>query len=58
MHKSRGYSKIVATIGSLVLLLILFTVGCKKDLFKPVEGICPVVTTDPVDKAVNVPLAK
>ena len=58
VHKSRGYSKIVATIGSLVLLLILFTVGCKKDLFKPVEGICPVVTTDPVDKAVNVPLAK
>lgn len=58
VHKSRGYSKIVATIGSVVLLLILFAVGCKKDLIKPVEGVCPLVTTDPVDKAVNVPLAK
>lgn len=58
VRKSRGYSKIVATIGSVVLLLILFAVGCKKDLIKPVEGICPLVITDPVDKAVNVPLAK
>lgn len=58
MRKSRGYSKIVATIGSVVLLLIIFAVGCKKDLIKPVEGVCPLVTTDPVDKAVNVPLAK
>ncbi|GAB2986458.1 hypothetical protein GCM10027049_27360 [Mucilaginibacter puniceus] len=58
MRKSRGYSKIVATIGSVVLLLILFAAGCKKDLFKPVQGVCPLVVTDPLDKAVDVPLAK
>src|SRR6187402_412104 len=58
VHRNRGYSKLLGTIGSLVLLLVLFTASCKKDLFVPVQGVCPVVATDPMDKAVDVALGK
>jgi hypothetical protein len=59
--KSRGYTKIFNTMWSAVLLLvILFTAGCKKDKYKgEIIGKCPVVvTTDPMDKAVDVVLDK
>jgi hypothetical protein len=58
MCKNRGYSKLYTTMQSLVLLLLLFTAACKKDTFIPVQGVCPVVTTDPMDKAVDVVLPK
>lgn len=59
--KSRGYTKIFNTMWSMVLLLvIIFTAGCKKDTYKgEIIGKCPVVvTTDPMDKAVDVVLDK
>ena len=56
--KSRGYSKKINSIWSLLLLLLVFATGCKKDNFKAVQGVCPVVTTDPLDKSIDVALAK
>jgi len=53
-----GYSKILNTVWLTTLLLIAFTVGCKKDNFIPVQGVCPVVVTDPMDKAVDVAITK
>jgi hypothetical protein len=58
MCKSRGYSKTFSAIWSLVLLLMVFATGCKKDEFKALQGVCPLVTTDPMDKAVDVVLPK
>ena len=58
VHQSRGYSKLFNTIWSMVLLLIMFTAGCKKDTFTALQGVCPLVTTDPMDKAVDVVLPK
>ncbi|MBC7400857.1 MAG: Ig-like domain-containing protein, partial [Mucilaginibacter sp.] len=58
VRKSRGYSKTFTAIWSMVLLLMLFIAGCKKDEFKAVQGVCPLVTTDPMDKAVDVILPK
>ncbi|MDB5031545.1 ice-binding family protein [Mucilaginibacter sp.] len=56
--KSRGYSKTFTTIWSVVLLFMVFTTGCKKDQFVAIQGVCPLVTTDPMDKAVDVILTK
>lgn len=58
VRNSRGYFKIFNTLWSLVLLLILFTSSCKKDDFVATQGVCPLVTTDPLDKAVDVSLTK
>jgi len=60
MRKSRGYSKILKAMLSLVLLLVIFTAGCKKDNFQgEVKGLCSIVaSTDPMDKAVDVVLDK
>ena len=60
VHQSRGYSKIFNTMWYLVLLLVVFIAGCKKDDFTgEVVGLCPVVvSTDPMDKAVDVVLNK
>lgn len=58
--KSRGYLKISNTMWSVgLLLVILFTAGCKKDNYKgEIVGKCPTVITDPMDKAVDVVLDK
>jgi uncharacterized repeat protein (TIGR02543 family) len=57
--QDRGYLSISNTFWSLILLLAIFSTGCKKDNFKgEVTGLCPVVTTDPMDKAVDVVLNK
>jgi uncharacterized repeat protein (TIGR02543 family) len=55
-----GNSKIFNTMWSLVLLLAVFMAGCKKDNYKgEIKGVCPVVvSTDPMNKAVDVILAK
>ncbi|MGF7081018.1 ice-binding family protein [Mucilaginibacter sp. UYCu711] len=58
VYKSRGYSKTFTAIWSLVLLLMVFATGCKKDEFVAAQGVCPVVATDPTDKAVDVVLPK
>ena len=58
--KSRDYSKVFKTMCSFVLLLTVFAAGCKKDDFEgEIVGLCPVVvSTDPMDKAVDVVLNK
>jgi hypothetical protein len=59
LRKSRGYSKRYNTIWYMLLLLFVFAAGCKKDTFTgEIHGVCPVVSTDPADKAVNVVLGK
>lgn len=42
----------------MALLLVAFTAGCKKDNFIALQGVCPTVVTDPMDKAVDVALNK
>ncbi|WP_299516329.1 ice-binding family protein [Mucilaginibacter sp.] len=42
----------------MVLLFMVFTTSCKKDEFVAIQGVCPLVTTDPMDKAVDVILSK
>ncbi len=58
VHNSRGYYKSFTTIWSLVVLFTFLTTACKKDNFIGVQGVCPVVATDPMDKAVDVALPK
>jgi len=60
VHQGRRYSKIIAGACSLILLLAVFITGCKKDDYKgAIQGACPVVvSTDPLNKAVNVALDK
>jgi uncharacterized repeat protein (TIGR02543 family) len=44
---------------SMALLCIVFIASCKKDTFQgEVVGVCPTVTTDPMDKAIDVALNK
>jgi uncharacterized repeat protein (TIGR02543 family) len=58
-RKSNGYYTISKSIAFMALLFVAFLAGCKKDDFTgEVVGLCPTVTTDPMDKAVNVPLNK
>ncbi|MGZ3754766.1 MAG: ice-binding family protein [Mucilaginibacter sp.] len=58
VRQSRGYSKVFNTIWSMALLMVAFTAGCKKDNFIALQGVCPTVVTDPMDKAVDVALNK
>ena len=58
-RKSNGYYTISKSIAFMALLFVAFLAGCKKDDFTgEVVGLCPTVTNDPMDKAVNVPLNK
>jgi len=57
--RSMDYSKIGRSVCYIALLFVAFLAGCKKDDFEgEVVGVCPVVTTDPMDKAVDVILGK
>jgi len=59
MHQRKGYSKILNAITVMASICLLFGSACKKDTFKgEVRGVCPVVVTDPMDKAVDVALPK
>ena len=58
VRNSRGFSKILKTSLSLAAILFLCTTGCKKDKFVAVQGVCPLVVTDPIDKAIDVALPK
>jgi hypothetical protein len=37
------------------IALLVFTMGCKKDDFVEVPGMCPTVITDPVNLSTSVP---
>lgn len=54
----RSYFKIPNAILSVVLISILFISACKKDNYVAVQGVCPVVATDPMNGAVDVVLGK
>lgn len=57
--QNKGQFKILKTLVAAVILFGIFISGCKKDEFKgEVVGLCPKVTTDPMDKAVDVVLDK
>lgn len=57
--QSRGYFKVYNTIWSAILLMAIFISGCKKDDFEgEITGLCPVVTTDPVNDAKDVAVNK
>jgi len=44
-------------LATLALATVIFITGCKKDEYQEKIGVCPlVVSTVPVDKAINVPL--
>lgn len=59
MRESRSYSRLYHTMWAVLLLLAVFITGCKKDEFDgEIVGLCPVVTTDPMDKAPDVALDK
>lgn len=59
LNQSRAYPKKINSILFLVLLFTVFIAGCKKDNYKgTIQGVCPVVTTDPMNKAVDVVLNK
>ena len=59
IFKNKGYIKTLQTIGALLLFFGIFITACKKDTFTgEVVGLCPKVTTDPMDKAVDVVLDK
>jgi hypothetical protein len=56
---NRVYSVFTKTMCAALLLLVVYIAGCKKDDFAgEIKGLCPVVTTDPLDKAVDVVLNK
>lgn len=51
----RAYSLVTKMMCTVLVLLAVYIAGCKKDDFAgEVIGVCPVVTTDPLDKAVDV----
>jgi hypothetical protein len=55
----RVYSMVTKTMCTVLVLLAIYVAGCKKDDFAgEVKGVCPVVTTDPADKAVDVLINK
>src|ERR1035437_4068451 len=60
LRTGKGYSKIFNNKWFMLLLLVVFAAGCKKVIEEPgVVGLCPiVVSTDPMDKAVDVVLNK
>ncbi|MGF7080289.1 InlB B-repeat-containing protein [Mucilaginibacter sp. UYCu711] len=53
-----SYPKMFNAIWCMAALLVLLSIGCKKDKFVAVQGVCPTVLTDPMDKAVDVALNK
>ena len=58
--QSKGYYSVSKSIVFITLLFVAFLTTCKKDDFTgEIIGLCPVVvSTDPMDKAVDVPLNK
>lgn len=58
-RQSRNYSKINAILLVFLITAVAFVTGCKKDDFDgEIAGLCPVVTSDPADGAVDVAVNK
>jgi len=59
-HPTKSRFNISRFIFPALLLLAAFVAGCKKDTYKgAIQGVCPVVvSTDPMNKAIDVALAK
>jgi uncharacterized repeat protein (TIGR02543 family) len=56
---NRGRSFIAKAIWATLIMVVVNIAGCAKDDFDgEVVGVCPIVTTDPVDKAVDVAVDK
>jgi hypothetical protein len=54
--KGRGLGRILYALAFIALAVVS---ACKKDTYKATQGLCPVVvSTDPIDKAVDVALNK
>jgi uncharacterized repeat protein (TIGR02543 family) len=54
-----GFTKTLKALWSAALLILIFTAACRKDDFEgEVVGVCPTVTSDPMDQAVDVVLDK
>jgi hypothetical protein len=46
-------------IASITIVMVALFAGCKKDTYKEIEGFCPLVlSTDPINGSINVPLNK
>lgn len=59
LYQFKDQFKTLKTLFAVIMLFGVFLAGCKKDEFTgEVVGLCPVVTTDPMDKAVDVVLDK
>jgi uncharacterized repeat protein (TIGR02543 family) len=59
MRTNRGRSFIAKAIWATLIMVVVNIAGCAKDDFTgEVAGVCPVVTTDPIDKAVDVAIGK
>lgn len=55
----KDHSKVLKAFVLSIAIFGLFVSGCKKDQYTgEVRGLCPVVTSDPMDKAVDVVLDK
>ena len=56
---SNGFTRMLKAMVPIALLTLIITAGCRKDEFEgEVVGVCPTVTSDPMDKAVDVALGK
>jgi uncharacterized repeat protein (TIGR02543 family) len=56
---NRGRSFIAKAMWATLIMVVVNIAGCAKDDFTgEVAGVCPTVITDPVDKAVDVAIAK
>lgn len=59
VHVKKTSYLIAKTIFASLFIAAIVFAGCKKDDFEgEIVGVCPVVTTDPLDKAVNVVINK
>src|SRR5471030_2931685 len=58
LTRKSGSRTLITAMLSVVLLSFVFIASCKKDTFTAIQGLCPTVVTDPMDKAVDVALNK
>src|ERR1700679_2242607 len=60
LGRKKGHFQTSRIVLYFLLLLAVFTAGCKKDDYKgAIQGVCPiVVSTDPMNNAVDVVLNK
>ena len=48
--------KLVSNIGLLAVILVVLFIGCKKDTFKQIDGVCPkILASNPSPGSTGVP---